>query len=198
MRRCSTVCSVCLPNTDARTPNRCLAPALSDVAQNRWWDRVDRVARTLETWLIVIVLGGLILLGAAQIVLRNAFSISFAWGDGLARLAVLWLGLLGALAASRDGRHITMGALARVLPPKLQVAAGVCADVFGAAVSAALAYAAWKFVGDSREFGDTMLGDIPAWWLQAIMPVAFALIAWQFLVQAVKRLRGGVVAESPL
>jgi len=137
-------------------------------------------------------------LGAAQIVLRNAFSISFAWGDGLARLAVLWLGLLGALAASRDGRHITMGALARVLPPKLQIAAGFCADVFGAAVSAALAYAAWKFVGDSREFGDTMLGDIPAWWLQAIMPVAFALIAWQFLVQAVKRLRGRFVAETPL
>ena len=171
---------------------------MSDVAQNGWWARVDRVARAIETWLIVIVLGGLIVLGAAQIVLRNAFSISFAWGDGLARLAVLWLGLLGALAASRDGRHITMGALARVLPPKLQVAAGVCADVFGAVVSAALAYAAWKFVSDSSEFGDTTLGDLPAWWFQAIMPVAFALIAWQFLVQAVKRLRGGVVAESPL
>ena len=42
--------------------------------------------------------------------LRNFFSIGFAWGDGLTRLAVLWLGLLGALAASRDGRHITMGA----------------------------------------------------------------------------------------
>ena len=171
---------------------------MSDVAQNRWWARVDRVARSLETWLIVIVLGGLILLGASQIVLRNAFSIGFAWSDGLARLAVLWLGLLGALAASRDGRHITMGALARVLPPTLQVAAGVSADVFGAAVSAALAYASWQFVGDSREFGDTMLADLPAWWFQAIMPVAFALIAWQFLVQAVKRLRGGFVAESPL
>jgi TRAP-type C4-dicarboxylate transport system permease small subunit len=171
---------------------------LSDVAQNRWWARIDRVARNLETGLIVIILGGLILLGAAQIVLRNAFSIGFAWGDGLARLAVLWLGMLGALAASRDGRHITMGALARVLPPRLRVAAAVCADVFGAAVSAALAYASWQFVGDSREFGDTLLGDLPAWWFQAIMPVAFALIAWQFLVQAVKRLRGGFVAESPL
>lgn len=146
----------------------------------------------------MIVLGGLILLGAAQIVLRNFFSIGFSWGDGLARLAVLWLGLLGALAASRDGRHITMGALARVLPPKLRVAAGVCADVFGAVVSGALAYASWRFVSDSAEFGDTMLGDLPAWWFQAIMPVAFALIAWQFLVQAVKRLRGGFVAEARL
>jgi TRAP-type C4-dicarboxylate transport system permease small subunit len=171
---------------------------LSDAAQNRGWARVDRVARGLETWLIVFILGGLILLGAAQIVLRNFFSIGFAWGDGLARLAVLWLGLLGALAASRDGRHITMGALARWLPARLRAVTGTMADAFGAAVSAALAWYAWVFVRDSREFGDTLLGDVPAWWLQAIMPVAFALMAWQFVVQAVKRWRGVPIVEGPL
>lgn len=171
---------------------------MSDTAQNRWWSKADRAARTLETWLIVAVLGGLILLGAAQIVLRNFFSIGFAWGDGVARLAVLWLGLLGALAASRDGRHISMGALARWLPPRLRLVAGVCADVFGAAISAALAWYSWAFVSDSREFGDTMLGDVPAWWLQAIMPVAFALMAARFLIAAVNRARGGSVAEVPL
>ena len=171
---------------------------MSDVAQNGWWARVDRVARSLETWLIVLVLGGLILLGAAQIVLRNFFSIGFAWGDGLARLAVLWLGLLGALAATRDGRHISMGAVTRWLPQRLRVATGVCADAFGAAVSAALAWASCSFVSDSREFGDTMLSDIPAWWFQSIMPVAFALIACQFVAQAVKRMRGVDVGETPL
>jgi TRAP-type C4-dicarboxylate transport system permease small subunit len=91
-----------------------------------------------------------------------------------------------------------MGALARVLPGRLRVAAAVSSDVFGAAVSAALAWASWRFVSDSREFGDTLLGDIPAWWLQAIMPVAFALMAWQFAAQAVKHLRGGFVEETPL
>ena len=135
------------------------------------------------------ILGGLIVVGATQIVLRNVFSIGFAWGDGLTRLAVLWLGLLGALAASRDGRHITMGAVTRFLPQRLQVFAGVVADWFGAAVSGVFAWVSWSFVRDSREFGDTLLGDVPAWWLQAIMPVAFTLIAWQFLVQSVKRWR---------
>ena len=172
---------------------------MSDVAQNRrWWHRVDRAARSLETWLIVAILSGLILLGAAQIILRNFFSIGFAWGDGLARLAVLWLGLLGALAASRDGRHIAIGAAARFLPLRLQVAAAVCANAFGAAISAALTWYAWSFVNDSREFGDTLLGDVPAWWLQSIMPIAFALMAWQFLVQAVKRSGGKVAAAGPV
>jgi TRAP-type C4-dicarboxylate transport system permease small subunit len=171
---------------------------LSDAAQNRWWGRIERAARILETWLIVAILGGLIVFGVAQIVLRNFFSIGFSWGDGLARLAVLWLGLLGALAASRDGRHITMGAVARWLPQRLHVVAGLCADGFGMIVSAALAWYAWAFVSDSREFGDTLLGDVPAWWLQSIMPVAFTLMAWQFLVQGIKRLRGAAPVAGPL
>jgi TRAP-type C4-dicarboxylate transport system permease small subunit len=152
----------------------------------------------LETSLIVAVLGGLILLGAAQIVLRNVFSIGFAWGDGLARLAVLWLALLGALAASRDGRHITMGAVTRFLPQHLQTAAGVCADSFGAAVSGALAWYAAAFVADSREFGDLLLDGVPAWWLQAVMPVAFALMACAFVARAARRLVGRVAAGPPL
>lgn len=167
---------------------------MSDLAQNRWWHRVDRAARHIETWLIVAILGGLVVLGAAQIVLRNFFSIGFAWGDGLTRLAVLWLGLLGALAASRDGRHITMGAVTRFLPPRLQLIAGVGADWFAAVITAALARVSWAFVSDSREFGDTLLGDVPAWWLQSIMPVAFALMAVQFVARSIGRLRG---AASP-
>jgi TRAP-type C4-dicarboxylate transport system permease small subunit len=171
---------------------------LSHVEAKPWWERIDRAARALETGLIVAILGGLILLGAAQIVLRNFFSIGFSWGDGLTRLAVLWLGLLGALAASRDGRHIAFGAVTRFLPPRLRVAAGVFADGFGALVSGVFAWVSWSFVSDSREFGDTLLGDVPAWWLQAIMPVAFALMAWQFLVQGVKRWRGTAPAEQLL
>ena len=171
---------------------------MSDAAQKRWWARVDRAARNLETGLIVVILTGLILLGAAQIVLRNVFSMGFSWGDGLARLAVLWLALLGALAASRDGRHIALGVLTRWLAPFWRTAAKVTADVFGAAVSAGLAWVSWAFVSDSHEFGDTLLGDVPAWWLQALMPVAFALMAWRFLAHAVKRVRGRTVAETPL
>lgn len=171
---------------------------MSELTQKGWWQRIDRAARAIETWLIVVILGGLILLGAGQIVLRNFFSMGFSWSDGLTRLAVLWLGLLGALAASRDGRHITMGAVTRFLPQRLQVAAGVSADWFGGLVSAVLAWHAWQFVGDSREFGDTLLGDVPAWWLQLIMPVAFALIALQFVVQSVKRLRGTAAVAGPL
>jgi len=134
-----------------------------------------------------MVLGGLITFATAQIVLRNFFSVGVNWSDGLIRLVVLWLALLGTVAASREGRHLTMGAVTRWLPRPLQTAAGVAADLFAATFCALLARYAVSFVADSREFGDTLLNVVPAWWLQAPLPIAFALSAWQFLARAILR-----------
>jgi TRAP-type C4-dicarboxylate transport system permease small subunit len=76
------------------------------------------------------------------------------------------------------------------LPPKVQLAAGVGSDLFAAVVSGVLAYLAFVFVRDSRAYGDVLLGQFPAWWFQAVMPVAFALIAYRFALHAVIRMRG--------
>jgi TRAP-type C4-dicarboxylate transport system permease small subunit len=165
---------------------------LNSRAGHSWWDRAARVGQAIETGLIVILLGGLVVFATAQIALRNFFSIGLTWSDGLIRLVVLWLALLGALAASREGRHITMGAVTRWLPQRLQVGVGVCADVFAALVCALLARYATALVLGSREFGDVLLNGVPAWWLQAPMPIVFGLMAWQFLARAVLRLRHGL------
>jgi TRAP-type C4-dicarboxylate transport system permease small subunit len=160
---------------------------LDSGSPHSWWHRAARVGRAIETGLIVMLLGGLVVFATAQIVLRNFFSIGLTWSDGLIHLVVLWLALLGALAATREGRHITMGAVTRWLPERMQIGAGVCSDLFAAIVTAALARYAAGLVWDSREFGDVLLNGVPAWWLQAPMPVVFALMAWQFLARAVRR-----------
>ena len=153
--------------------------------------RAARFGRALENGLVVALLGFLIVFASAQIVLRNVFSIGITWADGLTRMVVLWLALLGALAAARDGRHIRLNALMQWLPAQLQTAASVASDLFAAAVSGVLAYLSFEFVRDSRGYGDTLLGQFPAWWFQAVMPVAFALIAYRFVIHALGRKRGG-------
>jgi TRAP-type C4-dicarboxylate transport system permease small subunit len=151
--------------------------------------RLGRAGRAIENGLLVTLFCVLIAFASAQILFRNVFSIGFTWGDGLVRVIVLWLALLGALAAGRDGRHITMGALTRWLPGRYGAGAEIVADVFAAVVSGAFAYYSLLFVRDSRAYGDALLGDLPAWWMQSIMPVAFALLAFRYVVRAAKRLR---------
>jgi TRAP-type C4-dicarboxylate transport system permease small subunit len=35
-----------------------------------------------------------------------------------------------------------------------------------------------------------MFDAVPAWWLQSIMPLVFALIGYRYAVRAIKRARG--------
>jgi TRAP-type C4-dicarboxylate transport system permease small subunit len=131
----------------------------------------------------------MIVLASGQIVLRNVFSIGIAWADGLIRLGILWLALLGAVAASRDRKHISIDVVTRLLPPPLQLVAAVVRDLFTATVCGLLAWYSWVFVSDSREFGDVLLDNWPAWWFQIVMPVGFALIAYRYLVRAAQSFR---------
>jgi len=154
-----------------------------------WLERLEALGRTLEDALLVVGLASLVVLGSAQILLRNVFSIGLVWADGATRLIVLWVALIGAVAASRDNKHIAIDVVDRFLPPSLRRAAAFVRYLFTAAICAALARYSWVFVRDSREFGDTLLGDLPAWWFQIVMPVAFALIAYRYLLRAAGALR---------
>ncbi len=150
--------------------------------------RAERLGLLLENALICLLLSALILLAGAQIVLRNFFSMGFTWADGLVRLMVLWLAMLGAVAASREGRHIAIDLAGRFLPRGLARIIACATCTFAALVSGALAWYSWSFVEDSREFGDRLLNDLPAWPFQAILPIGFALIAYRYALRAVARL----------
>jgi TRAP-type C4-dicarboxylate transport system permease small subunit len=149
------------------------------------------LGRRIETALMSVLLLGIVFLAALQIVLRNVFSYSLFWVDDLVRIGVLWLAVIGAVAASRDGRHLAIGLVARYFPEGWHKPAEVIAGAFACAVCGALAWHAGRFVHDTFRFGDTVLGDVPAWPFQVVMPVGFALICFQFLVRTFASLRQG-------
>ena len=48
----------------------------------------------------------MIIMAFGQVVLRNFFHTSIEWGDVFLRHLVLWLGFLGAVIATGEGRHL--------------------------------------------------------------------------------------------
>ena len=143
--------------------------------------RAERLGRGLENTLLAAVLFAMIGLAAAQVVMRSAFGGGLAWADEALRLLVLWAAMLGAVAASRDNVHLRIDLLSRFLPGAWRRRAAVLVDLFAAVVSGVLAWYSWRFVAASREFGDQLFGDLPAWSFQAILPAAFVLIAYRYL-----------------
>jgi TRAP-type C4-dicarboxylate transport system permease small subunit len=156
--------------------------------------RLERLGKALEDAILVLLLSGMIGLAAGQIVLRNLFDLGFIWTDELLRLLVLWLAVAGAVAASRQDRHISIAVLDRYLPPRARHAVKVLTHVFTAGVCALIAWHSLVFVRTAHEFGDLLLGGVPAWPLQSVLPIGFALISYRFMVLAI---REGILAARP-
>jgi len=152
------------------------------LALQKFINSADRVGRGMETLLLVLILGSMILLACAQIVLRNVADIGLSWSDELLRMLVLWITLAGAVSASRNDKHINIALLDRFLPAWLKKLVGLLIHLFTAAVCALVAWYSLQFVLTSREYADLILGSVPAWYLQAALPLGFALITWRYSV----------------
>jgi TRAP-type C4-dicarboxylate transport system permease small subunit len=90
--------------------------------------------------------------------------------------------MAGAVAASRDDRHIIIDLLSRFLNEKHALSIRTIVDLFTVAVCALLSWHTFRFVYGEWEFGATLFHDIPAWPFEAIIPIAFAIITYRYLL----------------
>ena len=132
----------------------------------------------------------LIMLGMAtvQILLRNFFSTGIVWGDVMLRIIILWIGLVGAMVASRKGDHISVDLIARYLPQQLKgLVKGICALVT-ALVCTVVAYYSLQFVFREFEEGGIAFAKMPVWVCEAIIPLAFTAIALRYFITSFNNL----------
>ena len=64
-----------------------------------WLSRLDRISKIAENTLLMVVLASMVGVAVWQIFARNVFSGGFYWADEYLRLTVLWIALIGSIAA---------------------------------------------------------------------------------------------------
>jgi len=158
--------------------------------------RLLRWTRLIEDALLVFLLGSMVVLACTQIVLRNLFDGAIIWADPLLRVAVLWVGMIGAMVATRNDRQISIDAVSRFLPDLWKARMRVVTDLFTAAVSTVVAWSAFRLMMDDRAAGGVAIAKVPVWVCESILPVAFAVIALRYLLYAIKHLRKGLAEED--
>lgn len=159
-------------------------------------ERPSGILARIEDALLALLLGAMIVLASLQILLR-ALDTGIEWADPLLRAGVLWVGLLGALAASREARHIHMDVLSRLLPGRGQAVLGAVTGSLTAAISGLLAWHGARFVLAERDYGSIAFSGIPAWALQVVIPLALGGIAVRYLLAAVRDARAVLRPPAP-
>lgn len=144
--------------------------------------RLDAVGRFIENVFLVALLGGMMLLSVGEIIAREFFETGLYWSGETIRLMVLWLAMVGAVAACRENRHIRVDAISHLLSDRAIGYTRLLVDLFAAIVCAVVAWHAWRYLQLEVEFEETVLEETPAWMAHAVVPVAFALLSYRFLV----------------
>ncbi|MDH3748338.1 MAG: TRAP transporter small permease [Gammaproteobacteria bacterium] len=159
--------------------------------------RLDGLGRFAENAALIILLGGMIILAVGQIILREVFATGFIWVDPLIKLMVLWLAMVGSVAACRDDRHIRIDALSHILPDGLVKITRIVVDIFAALVCGVIAWHTYRYLQLEIEFDDRLLIDVPAWWVHVIVPVAFLLASYRFFVLVARQIITWAVGQEP-
>lgn len=143
---------------------------------------IDRIFAVAVERLIIGFLLAMVLLVAAQVLLRNAFASGIPWADVVSRHLVLWVALFGAMLATRSRQHVAIDVLTRFIPRTPRNAVRIWLDTLSSIVAFLLARASLAFVLEERAMGGTIAGGLPAWIAQLIIPFGFAMISLEYAI----------------
>lgn len=149
-------------------------------------ERLLGILHRIEDGIVALLLTIMIVLAATQILLRNLFDLGLAWADPLLRLLVLWVGLAGAMVATRSNKHIRIDALSRWLPPGVRCLSDRLTQLFAALVCGMLAWHSARFVWHEAQDGLLLFDALPAWVAELILPLGFGVMTLRFLLQTLK------------
>jgi TRAP-type C4-dicarboxylate transport system permease small subunit len=143
---------------------------------------LGRWGTAAENLSLVALLAAMMVVAVGQIVLRLFFSSGFVWADELLKLMVLWIAMIASIAASRNNRHLRIDVLSHIVPERFARAPRMLVDLFAAVICAIIARQSYRYVQLTLEIEDTVLVGVPAWVAYAIVPFAFALMGYRFIL----------------
>ncbi|WP_455200428.1 TRAP transporter small permease [Kaarinaea lacus] len=144
-----------------------------------------QLVHKMEDWLLFLATSAIVIFATLQILLRNIFDTGFAWITPMLGVLVFWVGMLGALVATREQGHIKINVLSVYLTEKYKPVVHIVVNLFSSIVSLTIAYYAVGFVQLDLESTSKAFGNVPVWITEVIMPVTFALMGIRFLFFAI-------------
>jgi len=142
----------------------------------------------IENLILVTFLSAMIGLAILQIVLRNVFQSGYTDGDSMLRILVLWVGMFGAVVATRERKHIAIDVLTRYISERARSLVGLLVDIFACSVCAIIGWFSARMVMIDYEAGGTAFSQVPIWAMELILPFAFGVITLRYCLFILLRL----------
>lgn len=147
-------------------------------------ERLLRYIARFEDAVLVIILSVMIFLAVAQIFLRNFFQSGIPEADSMVRVLVLWVGMFGAVVATRERKQISIDVLSHYLSDRTQHIVAIIVDLFVIVICILLSKFAIRMMLEDYEAGSLAFLNVPTWLASSALPIAFCMIALRYLLFA--------------
>jgi TRAP-type transport system small permease protein len=146
---------------------------------SHWYGAVLDALMTLAAVLVLIMT---VTIGA-DVALRNVGAGGLPWSTEVSEYILYLITLMSAPWLLRRGQHIRVDIILRALPRGLAYAMEWVADTLGLACAIYFVVYGWRIAAASYSANAISLKTLvlPEWWLLVPMPVAFVLVAIEFV-----------------
>jgi TRAP-type C4-dicarboxylate transport system permease small subunit len=169
---------------------------MNEQPRKSFLERFQMIIEHVEDSILVGLLLLMIVMAVLQILLRDLFSTGIVWSDVLVRILVLWVGLVGAMVASRQGRHINIDIMDRYLSERAKIVARSVVDFFTALICLIGAYYGLRFVQMEFSVGGRAFAKVPSWLCESIIPIGFMVMAVRYSLLFVNNFKKIVESKS--
>lgn len=133
-----------------------------------------------------------------EVMARYFFTAPTIWAAELSQLCLIWGSLIAMAWALGARRHIAVDAVVRLLPDGVRRLTETFAMLAVAAFSAMVTWKGWTIFYDSFERGRTTgsMLDLPTWVSELAVPLGFALLFIQALIETRRALAGDLPVDE--
>jgi TRAP-type C4-dicarboxylate transport system permease small subunit len=181
-------------------PQALVAPAASQIMETTQaaFGRLYDFMMVLACLLLLVMVGSITI----DVLLRNVeipgLPRGFPASNDISESALYFCTLLGAPWLLRAGQHIRVDIVLRAIPAKVAYGCEWLSDVMAFAACVVVAWMGTVMTFKSYTSGAIQIKSvvIPEWWVMAPLPIAFALLAIEFVFRMWRLAQGPQVPRS--
>ncbi len=140
-----------------------------------------------------LILFAMVATVTADVALRNSVGAGIVWANEVSEYALYVMTLLTAPWLLRRGQHVRLDIVLTFVPARVAWLMEAAGDVVGFAVSIVLVRYGLAVAADSWRLGAITIKNLvfPEWWLLALLPATFVLLAVEFVFRFDRLRKGG-------
>ncbi|AWK88402.1 TRAP transporter small permease [Azospirillum thermophilum] len=153
------------------------------------------IIRRLPSIVAGSALAILVVMTIAAVIARYVFDAPLHWGEEISGLLMIWIIMIGAIVAERDGQHLTIPLLTDLLPARLRAAVDLAVSALSIAVLGYAGYLGYR-LAESAQYKLTEILQISWFWIDVAVPVGTAGVIIYLLHRCFTNLM--VIVRGPL